>query len=335
VHTKDQWMLNHLKKETEEYEVEEEEEETENDRRDASGAWGEEATKKATWAMTADPDAPMSKEEAARFQIKGSTWRQGYGGLGAIPDWKRWQMEAPLPRPLYRDGHFINKDRIEAAEAYRRTISGLPQPAVREVRPPLPERKRDIESVVERIKGEDEDRQRARWQAEYDARPRSPTPSSQPPPPGTFGKSRPPNRQPREDDRVRSHPQYQSEIGMRPPGAPWEPVKKLTFAAMAGLKQLHKSDPKKFTREGLAADFGISYEAVSRILKSDWRDKEDEMSNAVAPARVDELVRPTVRGTKWDTRSTTTANKDLSPVAAIVNAFKRDPAQRQNQQEGV
>lgn len=40
---------------------------------------------------------------------------------------------------------------------------------------------------------------------------------------------------------------------------------------MAGLRALHKGDPKAFNPKVLSEKFGISYEAVQRILKSKWQ----------------------------------------------------------------
>lgn len=44
---------------------------------------------------------------------------------------------------------------------------------------------------------------------------------------------------------------------------------------MEGVRQLHKSDPLKFTTPVLADHFKVSAEAVRRILKSKWRADED------------------------------------------------------------
>lgn len=49
--------------------------------------------------------------------------------------------------------------------------------------------------------------------------------------------------------------------------APWSPKKKLSFAAMDGLRALYKADPVSFNKNVLAKRFGISHEAVSRILR--------------------------------------------------------------------
>lgn len=52
---------------------------------------------------------------------------------------------------------------------------------------------------------------------------------------------------------------------------PWQPTKKLTYSAMDGLRALHRANPKMFDRATLSERFGISFEAVSRILKSKFR----------------------------------------------------------------
>jgi hypothetical protein len=56
--------------------------------------------------------------------------------------------------------------------------------------------------------------------------------------------------------------------------ADWAPTKKLTFAAMAGLRALHDSNPKLYDRAMLSEKFGISYDAVGRILRSKFQQKQ-------------------------------------------------------------
>lgn len=56
----------------------------------------------------------------------------------------------------------------------------------------------------------------------------------------------------------------------------WSPKKKLSIPAMAGLKQLHAEDPAKFSVDVLSEKFGISHEAVKRVLRSRFRENERE-----------------------------------------------------------
>lgn len=56
------------------------------------------------------------------------------------------------------------------------------------------------------------------------------------------------------------------------PTGPWTPTKKLTYAAMAAVRELHAQDPRQWTREALSKQYGVSYEAISRILRSKWRE---------------------------------------------------------------
>lgn len=90
------------------------------------------------------------------------------------------------------------------------------------------------------------------------------------------------------------------------PGFPWRPTKKLTYQAMAGLRALHANDPKTFSKDALSERFGISYEAVSRILRSKYQDKKGgDVGNSI-------------RGTKWDMDASSSSS---SPAPAIKRAF--------------
>lgn len=40
---------------------------------------------------------------------------------------------------------------------------------------------------------------------------------------------------------------------------------------MDGIRELHAQDPEKWTKDALSERFGISYEAVGRILRSNYR----------------------------------------------------------------
>jgi hypothetical protein len=57
----------------------------------------------------------------------------------------------------------------------------------------------------------------------------------------------------------------------------WAPTKRLSRPAMAGIKRLHAEDPIKYSRAILSKSFGVSVEAIARILKSDgrWYKAED------------------------------------------------------------
>jgi len=109
---------------------------------------------------------------------------------------------------------------------------------------------------------------------------------------------------------------------------PWQPTKKLTFAAMAGLKALHGADPEKFTRPVLSERFGISEEAVRRILKSDFRQREADAGEMEVEARPatrgrDRNEGRTLKGTKWDRSNL--ASESYSPVPAIMRAYVNKP----------
>ncbi|WVW81383.1 hypothetical protein I302_103375 [Kwoniella bestiolae CBS 10118] len=98
----------------------------------------------------------------------------------------------------------------------------------------------------------------------------------------------------------------------------WRPTKKLTYSAMAGLKTLHSMDPVKFNREFLSEKFGISREAVSRILKSKYRsnkESSDSDDNGL-------IIPGDLKGTKWDRNPA--SSEEISPVPAILRTFGRD-----------
>lgn len=65
----------------------------------------------------------------------------------------------------------------------------------------------------------------------------------------------------------------QSPPAERTPGR-WEPTKKISIPAMQGLRALHQSDPKTFSHAVLSEKFGVSREAVARIIRSKFRDEQ-------------------------------------------------------------
>ncbi|CAG8538537.1 2978_t:CDS:2 [Paraglomus brasilianum] len=54
----------------------------------------------------------------------------------------------------------------------------------------------------------------------------------------------------------------------------WNPKKKLSNEQMKQIQRLHQQHPDHFTVPNLAAEFGISQEAVRRILKANWKRSE-------------------------------------------------------------
>ncbi|EIN08388.1 hypothetical protein PUNSTDRAFT_144000 [Punctularia strigosozonata HHB-11173 SS5] len=58
----------------------------------------------------------------------------------------------------------------------------------------------------------------------------------------------------------------------------WAPTRKLSRAAMDGIRTLHKHDPDTFSTPVLAEKFRISPEAVRRILKSSWQPSSAEQA---------------------------------------------------------
>lgn len=57
----------------------------------------------------------------------------------------------------------------------------------------------------------------------------------------------------------------------------WNPRKKLSPDALAGIRAIHAQFPEQYTTSLLAEKFEISPEAIRRILKSRWTPKEEEM----------------------------------------------------------
>ncbi|KAK3683666.1 hypothetical protein B0T22DRAFT_483491 [Podospora appendiculata] len=56
----------------------------------------------------------------------------------------------------------------------------------------------------------------------------------------------------------------------------WNPRKKLSPDALAGMKALHQQFPEEYTTEVLANKFEVSPEAIRRILKSKWTPSTEE-----------------------------------------------------------
>jgi len=56
----------------------------------------------------------------------------------------------------------------------------------------------------------------------------------------------------------------------------WEPRKRISPDAIAGVRSLHSSDPQMYSTERLSNYFQISPESVRRILKGKWQPNEDQ-----------------------------------------------------------
>ncbi|RSH89512.1 Required for respiratory growth protein 9 mitochondrial [Saitozyma podzolica] len=154
-----------------------------------------------------------------------------------------------------------------------------------------------------------------------------------------------------ESSELSSSPANPLSATLTPTGKrPWEPTKKLTLPAMAGLRALHSADPVTFSRQVLSRRFGISYEAVSRILRSRFAETTLEsgspdqaqaqrqhhqyaarpsavvatgpgaMSARGAGAGAEEDAQPSLKGTKWD--MTPQSGEGISPAPAIQRAFR-------------
>jgi hypothetical protein len=56
----------------------------------------------------------------------------------------------------------------------------------------------------------------------------------------------------------------------------WNPRKKLSPDALAGIRMLHKQFPDEYTTEVLGEKFEVSAEAIRRILRSKWTPDEEK-----------------------------------------------------------
>lgn len=92
---------------------------------------------------------------------------------------------------------------------------------------------------------------------------------------------------------------------------------------MAGLRELHTQDPAMWTRDKLSHQFGISYEAVTRILRSKFRAREEAATmGSVSRAGVEDSDSDPATSLdlgKWDRRAS--VSDDVSPVPVIRRAY--------------
>lgn len=65
----------------------------------------------------------------------------------------------------------------------------------------------------------------------------------------------------------------------------WAPPRKLSRAAMDGLRALHAHDPDTFTTPVLADKFRISPEAVRRILRGKWQPTQEQRARLLERER--------------------------------------------------
>jgi hypothetical protein len=56
----------------------------------------------------------------------------------------------------------------------------------------------------------------------------------------------------------------------------WNPPKRLSPDAIAGIRALHAQMPERYTTEALSQEFGVTAEAIRRILKSKWSPSPEE-----------------------------------------------------------
>ena len=56
----------------------------------------------------------------------------------------------------------------------------------------------------------------------------------------------------------------------------WNPPKRLSPDAITGIRALHAQMPERYTTEALSNEFGVTAEAIRRILKSKWSPSPEE-----------------------------------------------------------
>lgn len=98
----------------------------------------------------------------------------------------------------------------------------------------------------------------------------------------------------REEQEAAEAAQAKGDTWVPPPKLPWmvqkertkekypdgyNPLKRLSPDAIAGIRALHAQLPEQYTSFTLAEEFKVSPEAIQRILKSKWRPNSDEQTD--------------------------------------------------------
>ncbi|KAE9375733.1 hypothetical protein N431DRAFT_437237 [Stipitochalara longipes BDJ] len=75
---------------------------------------------------------------------------------------------------------------------------------------------------------------------------------------------------------VREHWQIDKEALAKKFPDGWNPRKRLSPDAVTGIRALHAQMPERYTTEALSQEFGVTAEAIRRILKSKWSPSPEE-----------------------------------------------------------
>ncbi len=75
---------------------------------------------------------------------------------------------------------------------------------------------------------------------------------------------------------AREHWQIDKEALSQKFPSGWNPPKRLSPDAVAGIRALHAQMPERYTTEALSQEFGVTPEAIRRILKSKWSPSPEE-----------------------------------------------------------
>jgi hypothetical protein len=75
---------------------------------------------------------------------------------------------------------------------------------------------------------------------------------------------------------AREHWQIDKEARSKKFPDGWNPPKRLSPDAVAGIRALHAQMPERYTTEALSQEFGVTAEAIRRMLKSKWSPSPEE-----------------------------------------------------------
>jgi hypothetical protein len=128
----------------------------------------------------------------------------------------------------------------------------------------------------------------------------------------------------------------------------WNPRRRLSPDALAGIRALHAQMPQEFTTSALAARFEVSPEAIRRILRSKWSPNSDEETDRerrwfnrgkqIYEKHAESGQKPPKRwrelGIKMKRRKKKTGLKVKAPLPALVTTAKRPIRTTFNQKMG-
>lgn len=92
---------------------------------------------------------------------------------------------------------------------------------------------------------------------------------------------------------------------------------------MSAVRELHRQDPEQWTKFALSKQFGVSYEAIGRILKSSWREKQAAKAAPASAAAASSSGGMTAPG-KWSLgeEEGMTIAETTDPAAFVRKAYE-------------